>query len=281
MKKKRVLTIILCALMILNLVGCGKSNDSTPIESEPTSSATSSVSSENSDTNESDVTVQEPESEPSTTSQSEIPTEKEKDDKEKRPTESSVTSSTNPTQEKQTSSSSAVSETSKPTTTSESNKNENDSKPKYATAADSKAIADKIVEYINSYRSVPATKLPGLTKYAEYRSRQLVTNFAHDTKDERAAATALKYGEYVDPQLYGMTGEPYYTANARSAIAKAQYRGTVDEIAKSFATLARDSAGHWAYVGSADYKYIAVGVTYEGGTWYCAIAVSLENTDEY
>ena len=152
---------------------------------------------------------------------------------------------------------------------------------KYATKADEKAIADKIVEYINSYRSVPATKLPGLTKYAEYRSRQLVTNFAHDTKDERAAATALKYGEYIDPSLYGAEGEPYYRANARSAIAKAQYRGTVDEIAKSFATLARDSAGHWAYVGSSEYKYIAVGVTYSNGTWYCDIAVASENTDEY
>ena len=279
MKKNRILTIILCALMILNLVGCGKSNDSTPIESEPTSSATSSVSSENSDTNESDVTVQEPESEPSTTSQSEKPTEKEKDDKEKRPTESSVASLTNPTQEKQTSSSPAVSETSKPTTTSESNKNENDSKQKYATAADSKAIADKIVQYINSYRSVPATKLPGLTKYAEYRSRQIVDNFAHDTTDQRAAATALKYGEYIDPPLYGMTGDPYYTVNAREALAKAGYYGTVDYVAEQLALQFKNSESHWSYIGDTKYQYVAVGVTYKGGTWYCAVVLAQTNTD--
>lgn len=279
MKKNRILTIIICVLMILNLVGCGKNNDSTPKESEPTSSATSSVSSENSDSNESDDSVQEPESEPSTTSQSEIPTEKEKDDKEKRPTESSVTSSTNPTQEKQTSSSSAVSETSKPTTTSESNKNENDSKPKYATAADSKAIADKIVQYINSYRSVPSTKLPGLTKYAEYRSRQIVNNFAHDTVDQRAAATALQYGEYVDPPLYGMTGDPYYTVNAREALAKAEYYGTVESIAEQLTNQFKNSPSHWSYISDTKYQYIAVGVTYQSGTWYCAVILTQSNTD--
>jgi len=96
-----------------------------------------------------------------------------------------------------------------------------------ATATDVKVIAEKMVEYINTYRAeqgvTSAVVLPGLTKYAEYRSRQLVSNFAHDTVDERAAATALEYGEYIDPPLYGMTGEPYYTANAREAIAKTEY----------------------------------------------------------
>ena len=64
--------------------------------------------------------------------------------------------------------------------------------PPRATANDCAAVANKVLEYINSYRSTPATKLPGLTKYAEYRSRQLIRNFAHDTFDERAAATALQ-----------------------------------------------------------------------------------------
>lgn len=94
-----------------------------------------------------------------------------------------------------------------------------------ATASDSIAIANKVIEYINRYRQEqgvsPATRLSGLTQYAEYRSRQLVSNFAHDTNDERAAATALKYGEYIDPALYGMTGEPYYTVNAVKLLRKA------------------------------------------------------------
>lgn len=148
-----------------------------------------------------------------------------------------------------------------------------------ATANDNRAVADKVLEFINGYRGTPATKLPGLTTYAEYRSRQLIQNFAHDTFDERAAATALQYGTYIDPTLYGIEGEPYYAAGAREAIAKAGYAGSVDYVAKSIAELVKNSASHWAYVGSSEYSYIAVGVTYESGIWYCDIAVARENTD--
>ena len=148
----------------------------------------------------------------------------------------------------------------------------------YAGAEDARTVADKVLEYINSFRTSPAVKLPGLTSYAEYRSRQLIGNFAHDTNDERAAATALQYGEYVDPSVYGGSGEPYYRANANEAIAKAGYVGTVDEVAYKLATLVRNSAEHWCYI-SAEYGYIAVGVTYESGMWYCDIAVAAENTD--
>lgn len=149
----------------------------------------------------------------------------------------------------------------------------------YAGAEDARTVADKVLAYINSFRTSSAVKLPGLTSYAEYRSRQLIRNFAHDTNDERAAATALQYGEYVDPSAYGGSGEPYYRANAGEAIAKAGYVGTVDEVAYRLATLVRNSAEHWCYIGSAEYGYIAVGVTYESGMWYCDIAVAAENTD--
>ena len=135
------------------------------------------------------------------------------------------------------------------------------------------------MEYLNGYRSTPATKLPGLTGYAEYRSRQIISNFEHDTIDQRAASTALQYGEYVDPALYGMNGEPYYSANAREAIAKGQFFGTADSIAQQFAALIRNSASHWEYVGSGDYLYIAAGVSYQKGTWYCTVVVTAENTD--
>ena len=148
-----------------------------------------------------------------------------------------------------------------------------------ASAIDSKEIAEKILEYINSNRAVSAIKLDGLTKYAEYRSRQLIGRFAHNTEDERAAATALEYGEYVEPSLYGMSGEPYYTSCSREAIAKAGYAGTADEIAERFATLIKNSAKHWCYVGADEYSYIGVGVTYESGMWYCDVAVAKENTD--
>lgn len=149
-----------------------------------------------------------------------------------------------------------------------------------ASAEDSKEIAEKVLEYINSNRTVSAVSLEGLTKYAEYRSRQLISRFAHNTEDERAAATALQYGEYVEPSLYGMDGEPYYTSCSREAIAKAGYTGTVDEIAQRFANLIKNSVKHWCYVGSDEYSYIGIGVTYESGMWYCDVALAKENTDE-
>ena len=143
------------------------------------------------------------------------------------------------------------------------------------------AVAQRVLEYINQYRSSPATRLSGLTEYAQYRSRQLVSNFAHDTADQRAAATALQYGEYVDPSVFGGSGQPYYRANAREAIAKAGYVGTIDEVAMKLAMLVKNSPNHWNYIGDSQYCYIAVGVTYESDMWYCAITVTLENTDEY
>lgn len=152
-----------------------------------------------------------------------------------------------------------------------------------AGAEDTLAVAGKICEYLNGYRKQEgagsAAYLNGLAAYARLRSQQLVSNFAHDTADERAAATQLQYGEYVDPKDFGSEGEPYYRANAREAIAMAGYIGTVDEVAQSFARLIHDSAGHWRYVGAAEYRYMAVGVTYLDGMWYCDVAVAATNTD--
>lgn len=151
----------------------------------------------------------------------------------------------------------------------------------YATAKDTAEISALIVKYINEYRveqsCASAAQLPGLTIYAEYRSTQLVSNFAHDTQDERAAATALQYGEYIDPSLYGLSGEPYYTACAREAIGMTGKIGTADEVAKHIAAMFRNSVEHWAYVGDDDYIYIGVGVTYEGCRWYCDVAMSKVN----
>ena len=150
-----------------------------------------------------------------------------------------------------------------------------------ATAADADGIANLVVKYINDYRisegTSAAVHLPGLTEYAKYRSRQIIADFSHNTYDERAAATALSYGMYVEPSLYGMNGEPYYTACAGEAIAKAGYAGTIDYIAKSLADLVRNSSKHWVYVGASDYKYIGVGIIYESGMWYCDVALTREN----
>ena len=147
-------------------------------------------------------------------------------------------------------------------------------------AIDCKAVAEKLIEFLNQYRCnqgvVKAQVSEELIPYDEYRSRQLVSNFAHNTLDERAAATALKYGTYVDPAVYGMDGEPYYTAQTAEAIAMAGYVGTETEIAEKFAQLIRGSPEHWSYVGNAKYSKIAVGITYEGNLWYVDVAMKTE-----
>lgn len=196
-----------------------------------------------------------------------------------KPTESTTPPETKPTEDSTPQTKPTESET-KPEETQPPEETETPAEPN-AGASDTYAVAEKVLEYINQYRSSPATRLSGLTGYAQYRSGQLVYNFAHDTSDQRAAATALQYGEYVDPTLFGGTGDPYYRANAREAIAKAGYAGTVDEVAEKLASLVKNSPNHWNYIGSSEYSYIAVGVTYDSGMWYCAITVTSENTDEY
>ena len=145
-------------------------------------------------------------------------------------------------------------------------------------------VAQKVAEYINQFRTeqgdVNATVIPGLTEYCKYRCTQLKTNFAHDTADQRAAAETLQYGEYVDWSLYGIEGEEnYYTANVREAIGKGNWGGTADEIAYSIANGFRNSKGHWSYVGSSKYTYMAVGMMYDGYYWYVCVCVDSENTD--
>ena len=151
---------------------------------------------------------------------------------------------------------------------------------KNAGKEDERAVAQKVLEYINGYREVPAVSLSGLAGYAQYRSKQLVSNFSHDTNDQRIAATELKYGEYMDPTLFGGSGEPYYRANAREAIVKAGYVGSVDYVAQELAKLVYQSKSHWSYIGASEYGYIAVGITYKSDMWYCAITVTAQNTDE-
>ena len=261
------LSLLLCLVMILTQVGCTKDTEVSSNPSSAESNSSENVSSEDiedtdtsAEVSYSDITVSTPSSN-TVSSQEESKTEHRET--------SSVPLETYP-------SSSEVS----------SSKNTESFIPSisYATPEDATKIARLIAENINGYRDssgVPkAVILSGLTGYAEYRSRQLVSNFAHDTKDEREAATALKYGQYVEPELYGMTGEPYYTANCGEAIAKADFAGTVENIADSFARLAKNSHEHWNYVGSEQYRFIAVGVTYNNGKWYCCIAVAINNSDE-
>ena len=137
-----------------------------------------------------------------------------------------------------------------------------------------------VVEKINAYRTAQgdtaATTLTGLTEVARYRANELTTNFSHTSP--RDACGVLKYGEFVDMTLYGLTVEDsYYQGFNREAIGMGVWFGTAESMSDRIADGFHHSKGHWSYVGSSKYPYIAVGVTKANGKWYVCICMSEEN----
>ena len=157
---------------------------------------------------------------------------------------------------------------------------------------DETRIENRIIELFNEYRNTPLKALPGLSEYDKLRSVQLVTNFAHDTDDERKAATELKYGKYnkYEESKYDFeTGKviytgrilEYYEVPAMEAIGRGGIlKRTPEQIALEIAQGFRNSAGHWSYLGSDEYRYIGCGVTIKDGNWYCCVSVAETNIDE-
>lgn len=154
---------------------------------------------------------------------------------------------------------------------------------KNATAADTKEVADKVIFYLNKARAGigggELSKLSGLTRYAEYRSGQLISNFAHDPGDWNKAAEATGYGKYIDLSENVGASQGYYDIGAREAIAMAGIVGSTDRIAETLAQIIIDSPRHWSYVGSDEMKYTGVGVSCNSDMWYAAIMVT--NTTDY
>ena len=283
---KKIILLLLCCRVLIGMVGCGGNTAPPPTESPPTT-VTETV-----------ITETPVEKTPPTTAVE--PTEKEKEppstESKEQPTEPSTTA-TEPTTTAKPTEEPEPTVTTKPTEPSAVENTEGngcitivetDDPPTEEIIIPPKPSADfvaqKVAEYINQFRTeqgdVTATVIPGLTEYCKYRCTQLKTNFAHDTTDQRAAAEALQYGEYVDWSLYGIEGEEnYYTANVREAIGKGNWGGTADEIAYSIANGFRNSKGHWSYVGSSKYTYMAVGVMYDGYYWYVCVCMDSENTD--
>lgn len=283
---KKIIILLLCCGLLVSMVGCGGNTAPPPTESPPTTVSET-------------IITEVPTEKPPPVAAVE-PTDEEKDPT---PTEStdqateSTTTASAPTTTVQPKKESKPTGTTKPTESSAAeNTKENgcitivetDDPPKEEIIIPPKPSADivaqKVAEYINKLRAeqgdVTATVIPGLTEYCKYRCTQLKTNFAHDTTDQRAAAEALQYGEYIDWSLYGIEGEEnYYTANVREAIGKGNWGGTADEIAYSIANGFRNSKGHWSYVGSSKYTYMAVGVMYDGYYWYVCVCMDSENTD--
>ncbi len=283
---KKIIILLLCCGLLMSMVGCGDNTAPPPIENPPTSVSETAITETPAETTP-PVTAVEP-----TEKEKELPTTVRADQATK-PT----TTDTEPTttaKSKEEHKPTSITDSTEPSAAENTEENgcitivETDDPPKEEIIIPPKPSADlvaqKVAEYINQFRTeqgdVTATVIPGLTEYCKYRCTQLKTNFAHDTTDQRAAAEALQYGEYVDWSLYGIEGEEnYYTANVREAIGKGNWGGTADEIAYSIANGFRNSKGHWSYVGSSKYTYMAVGVMYDGYYWYVCVCMDSENTD--
>ena len=283
---RKIIILLLCCGVLVSMVGCG-GNTALPLTESPPTTVSETVITEAPTETAPPVTAIDPtekEKEP-------IPTERKAQATEPTTTATEPTTTAKPNDENK------PTETTKPTKSSaaENPKDngcitivETNEPPTEEIIIPPKpsadAVAQKVATYINQFRTeqgdVTATVIPGLTEYCKYRCTQLKTNFAHDTADQRAAAEALQYGEYVDWSLYGIEGEEnYYTANVREAIGKGNWGGTADEIAYSIANGFRNSKGHWSYVGSSKYTYMAVGVMYDGCYWYVCVCMDSENTD--
>lgn len=153
-------------------------------------------------------------------------------------------------------------------------------------------IENRVIELFNEYRNTPLKPLSGLSEYDKLRSAQLVTNFAHDIEDMRKASDKLKYGKLIitEESYYNFekeevvyTGETikYYQVDAMEAIGRGGIlMRTPEQIALEIASGFRNSAGHWSYLGSDEYKYIGCGVTVKDGNWYCCVSVAETNIDK-
>lgn len=283
---KKIIILLLCCGVLVSMVGCGGNTAPPPTESPPTTLSETIITESYTETTPPVTAV-----EPTEKEKEPIPTESADQATEPTVTATEPRTTAKPTEEPK------PTATPKPTESSSSENPkdngcitivETDDPPTEEIIIPPKPSADlvaqKVAEYINQFRTkqgdVTATVIPGLTEYCKYRCTQLKTNFAHDTTDQRAAAEALQYGEYVDWSLYGIEGEGnYYTANVREAIGKGNWGGTADEIAYSIANGFRNSKGHWSYVGSSKYTYMAVGVMYDGYYWYVCVCMDSENTD--
>ena len=276
---KKIIILLLCCGVLINMVGCGGTTAPPPTESPPTTVSETVITETATATTPPVAAVE--------------PTEEEK---ESTPTESKDQATEPPTTATKPTTTAKPKENTKPTEITKPSAAEN-SEPKEETPpkteepqeeiyvgkqwpeVDPADIERLVIEKINAYRiaqgDTVATMLPGLTEVARYRANELTINFEH--RGEQHVSTELKYGQYVDLAPYGLPDDSYYKGYSREAIGMGDWFGTAESMSDRIADGFHHSKGHWSYVGSSKYPYIAVGVTKANGKWYVYILMSEEN----
>lgn len=280
---KIIIILLLCCGQLIGMVGCGGNTAPPPTESPPTTVL--------------ETIITEPPTETTPPITAVEPTEKEKEpistesvDQATEPTVAATepTTTAKPTEETK------RTETTKATEPSAAENTEpKDEKPPKGEVPKEEIyvgiqwpevnpadIEKLVIEKINAYRiaqgDTAATMLPGLTEVARYRANELITNFSHS--GHQNACNALQYGEFIDMTLYGGTAnDNYYRGYSREAIGMGDWFGTAESMSDRIAEGFHHSKGHWSYVGSSEYPYIAVGATQANGKWYICVCMSAEN----
>ena len=273
---RKIIILLLCCGVLVSMVGCGGNTAPSPIESKPTTVAETVITESFTETTPPVAAVElaDKEKEPTPTESREQATE---------PTSTAPAPTTKPKEE------TTPTATSKPT---ESSMEKNtvpkvEEPPKEEEIyvgiqwpeVDPADIERLVIEKVNAYRiaqgDIAVTMLPGLTEVARYRATELSISFEH--RAEQHVSTELKYGQYVDLAPYGMPDESYYKGYSREAIGMGEWFGTAESMSDRIADGFHQSKGHWSYVGSSKYQYIAVGVTKANSKWYVCILMSEEN----
>ena len=250
---KKIIIFLLCCGVLISMAGCGGNTAPPPTESPPTT-VSETVITEAPPVKAVEPTEKEPPTtknkvqaiEPTATATEPTATAKPKEETKPtaitKPTESALTENTEPKEETPP-------------------KAEEPQEEIYVgiqwPEVDPAEIERLVIEKVNAYRiaqgDTAATMLPGLTEVARYRANELTENFSHTSP--RDACNELKYGEFVDMALYGLTAEDsYYQGFNREAIGMGDWFGTAESMSDRIADGFHHSKGHWSYVGSSKYS---------------------------
>ena len=286
---KKIIVLLLCCGVLVSMAGCGGNTAPPPTESPPTTVSETVITEAPTETTPPVAAV-----EPTEEEKEPAPTESKNQATEPTTTDTEPTTTAKPKEETKPAVATKPTESSAAETpkengcitiveTDEAPKNEEPQEEIYVgikwPEVDPAEIERLVIEKVNAYRiaqgDTVATMLPGLTEVARYRANELTTNFEH--RGEQHVSTELKYGQYVDFAPYGFPDDSYYKGYSREAIGMGDWFGTAESMSDRIADGFHHSKGHWSYVGSSKYPYIAVGVTKANGTWYVCILMSEEN----
>ena len=276
---KKIIILLLCCGVLVGMVGCGGNTAPPPTESPPTTISETIITETPTATTPPVTSV-----DPTKKEKELLPTVSKEQVTEPTVTATEPTTTAKPTEETKPTSTTKPAESSAVENTVPKVEEPPQEEEIYVgiqwPEVDPAEIERLVIEKVNAYRiaqgDAAATMLPGLTEVARYRANELTTNFSHTSS--RDACNELKYGEFVDMTLYGLTAEDsYYQGYNREAIGMGEWFGTAESMSYRIAEGFHYSKGHWSYVGSSKYPYIAVGVAKANGKWYVCICMSEEN----